>query len=700
MRDHIRANCRPGEFLEPEVGLAERMGVSRNTLRKAMRELEVEGLIERLPGKGSRVSLHYEAVSMAEWISLPEFEPFRTHIEEAGLSVRYDTSYTAGGYRAKIREDLEAGAAPDLFLMYSPYAGPIFPYALDLTRLVRNDPALTTPLTDGILERLTVGPRIVGLPLMYSPLVNVAHAELAASVDEERLMHGSKDGFAALCHALTRFNGTVYEHYGYIHNHHLGRMVPLLMAGGWNMGNHPQQCRPMCCPENIETLRILGEAVAGASLPLPSAGWRTEYAEQYHLILEHLAERRAVFIVDRAGFEIEQIKDLGAPIRYFPLFFDNRTQPPIVTLYGLINAASPRVEKAWEVLRSFLSEDCQRRLVENGLGVPLRRDLVPKDGPEHFLFEYARRGHVLMFPADLMAAADVVAELLSGAVLRLRTPEEALRACDEALAEQRRAMAPAGGEAPVRTIPVALVQFDAVPEQTARNLKQMERLAARAVKDGARWVLFHAGTVTDYTPRLRMLAEAVPNGQSTRRMVSLARRLRCWISFGLSEKSNGHCYLTQVFIGPEGFVYRYRKTWLYHRQEDDSDDFRDEWARYDPGTGPEAFEFDGVRCTCFICADGGARRCIELAAELRPALVFYPNNRTHIPQEQITGYAKTIGATLLVTNRVGTSWAHECKGGCAVISGNGDTFARANCDGLEEILHHQLEIRLEEPSDG
>jgi len=35
------------------------------------------------------------------------------------------------------------------------------------------------------------------------------------------------------------------------------------------------------------------------------------------------------------------------------------------------------------------------------------------------------------------------------------------------------------------------------------------------------------------------------------------------------------------------------------------DGFRNEWTRYNPGTGPNLFLIDGIRATCFICADGG-----------------------------------------------------------------------------------------------
>jgi predicted amidohydrolase len=95
---------------------------------------------------------------------------------------------------------------------------------------------------------------------------------------------------------------------------------------------------------------------------------------------------------------------------------------------------------------------------------------------------------------------------------------------------------------------VAIVQFDASPEQVEKNLKTMERLAREAVKKGARWVVFHEGTTCDYTDRLDRFAEEVPSGPATRRMARLAKELRCYLSFGLSEKDGDRFYMTQVFV--------------------------------------------------------------------------------------------------------------------------------------------------------
>lgn len=242
------------------------------------------------------------------------------------------------------------------------------------------------------------------------------------------------------------------------------------------------------------------------------------------------------------------------------------------------------------------------------------------------------------------------------------------------------------------TILVALIQFDAVPEQVEKNLVRMESLATRAASLGARWIMFHEGTLCDYTSRMAEFSETAPEGKSVKRLAKLSDRLGSHLSFGLTEKDRGRYYISQVFVGPGNSFYRYRKTWLWREPGDAG--YRNEWARYDCGTGPELFKIDGVRATCFVCADGEAPRCIQRAAELAPDIVFYPNNRAALPSfEEFGARARAIRSPMLVTNRVGRSWIHDCKGGCVIYSAGGNVLARANREGKEEILIHHLKLK-------
>ena len=57
IKDYIEENSlKPHDMLPPEESLAEVFGVSRMTVRQAMKELQIEGLIYRIKGKGTFVA--------------------------------------------------------------------------------------------------------------------------------------------------------------------------------------------------------------------------------------------------------------------------------------------------------------------------------------------------------------------------------------------------------------------------------------------------------------------------------------------------------------------------------------------------------------------------------------------------------------------------------------------------------------------
>jgi predicted amidohydrolase len=249
-----------------------------------------------------------------------------------------------------------------------------------------------------------------------------------------------------------------------------------------------------------------------------------------------------------------------------------------------------------------------------------------------------------------------------------------------------------------RSYRVACIQFDTIPEKNERNAREMERLSRAAAAMGAEIIMFHEGSLTDYVSDVDKYSEYVPDGPSCKRLEAVAKELKTHISFGLSEKTKDkHYYITQVFYGPKGFLYSYRKTWI-HRQNEDKG-YRNEWARYDVGTGPEIFNIAGLRATCFICADGTAPRCIERARLLQPDIVFYSNNRAGYlgARADFAEKAALIKAPMLVTNRIGKSWMYECKGGCAVISGSGEFLAQTDPNDGERILIYDLPVPRRSP---
>ncbi len=55
LQHKVLHEMRPGDLLPPEIELAQTFGVSRGSVRDAIRSLELIGLLDRLPGKGTAV---------------------------------------------------------------------------------------------------------------------------------------------------------------------------------------------------------------------------------------------------------------------------------------------------------------------------------------------------------------------------------------------------------------------------------------------------------------------------------------------------------------------------------------------------------------------------------------------------------------------------------------------------------------------
>lgn len=95
--------------LPPEDHLAELLGVSRTTVRRALQSLEQIGLIERRPGRGTRIRVH----AKPDLLALHGLVPFPTLLRELGHEVTTEVRWT----RAEV-------ADPELKLrMKRPIAG-------------------------------------------------------------------------------------------------------------------------------------------------------------------------------------------------------------------------------------------------------------------------------------------------------------------------------------------------------------------------------------------------------------------------------------------------------------------------------------------------------------------------------------------------------------------------------------------------
>ncbi len=240
---------------------------------------------------------------------------------------------------------------------------------------------------------------------------------------------------------------------------------------------------------------------------------------------------------------------------------------------------------------------------------------------------------------------------------------------------------------------IALIQMDITPERTKKNLGKIVSFSKKAAKKGAKIILFPETALTDCVSDVNKVAQEVPSGPACNKIKKLAEKLGVYISFGLIEKDGIHRYITQVFLGPNNFNYKYRKTWLYATNDRIKKDrrYRDDTEFFDPGQGPEIFKIEGIKSSCIICADTFSERCFKIMNHLKPKIIFYPNNREIRRSKEYWGnIARKFNAHLLITNRVGNSWGEKCEGGCFVFSKEGKLLAETNKESKEELLLFDL----------
>ena len=119
----------------------------------------------------------------------------------------------------------------------------------------------------------------------------------------------------------------------------------------------------------------------------------------------------------------------------------------------------------------------------------------------------------------------------------------------------------------MRDVRVAAVQMESAASDKEANFAKLERIAVEAAERGAALVLFPECCLTGYwflrhltVPQLEALAEPVPGGPSSDRLLALASRLGVSIGAGLVEAAGaGRFHNTFVVAMPDGRIARHRK---------------------------------------------------------------------------------------------------------------------------------------------
>jgi predicted amidohydrolase len=168
---------------------------------------------------------------------------------------------------------------------------------------------------------------------------------------------------------------------------------------------------------------------------------------------------------------------------------------------------------------------------------------------------------------------------------------------------------------PVR---VGFYQYDPQFGEVAKNLDavtaKLEQVKADLVVLPE---LFASGYQFVSQQEVQHLAEPVPDGQTTRRLVEIAERRHIHIVAGLPEKAANSCYNSAVVVGPSGFLGCYRKAHLFY----------EETLFFTPGdSGFQVWDIGLAKIGVMICFDWYYPEAARSLAVQGADIICHPSN--------------------------------------------------------------------------
>ena len=170
-------------------------------------------------------------------------------------------------------------------------------------------------------------------------------------------------------------------------------------------------------------------------------------------------------------------------------------------------------------------------------------------------------------------------------------------------------------------IKISTAQFENRSGDKSYNLSVIDKLSCRAAGEGSHVIAFHECSVTGYTFAMNLskeemlaLAEFVPSGPSTDKLISIAANNNIVILAGLFEKdSDDMVYKTYICVDKGGLIAKYRKLHPFINEH------------VTPGSGYCVFDLLGWKCGILICYDNNIIENVRATTLLGADIIFMPH---------------------------------------------------------------------------
>lgn len=246
-------------------------------------------------------------------------------------------------------------------------------------------------------------------------------------------------------------------------------------------------------------------------------------------------------------------------------------------------------------------------------------------------------------------------------------------------------------------ITIACIQMEPSFGDTAANVEASVRRIVEAADNGARLIVLPELANTGYVFATReeafALAEAVPDGPSSRRWMEVAAARDLYIVAGITERDGQSLYNSAVVIGPSGHIGTYRKMHLWGQEN----------LFFEPGDrGFPVFATPIGRIGVAICYDGWFPETFRLQALQGADIVCVPTNWVPIPGQApdreamanilVMAAAHSNSIFIAAADRVGTERGQPFVGQSLIASYTGWPAAGPASRDREEIIYAEVDL--------
>ncbi|MEZ6109701.1 MAG: nitrilase family protein [Pirellulaceae bacterium] len=173
----------------------------------------------------------------------------------------------------------------------------------------------------------------------------------------------------------------------------------------------------------------------------------------------------------------------------------------------------------------------------------------------------------------------------------------------------------------MRDIYVGAAQFEHRDNDKPYNLGRVRELTRQAVERGAEIVSFHECCVPGYSwvqplskDELLRVAEPVPDGESVRSLIEIAREFRVVVMAGLWERdADGRVYNTYVTVSSDGVLAKFRKLHPFVS------------PHLSPGNEYVVIDLLGCKVGFLICYDNNLPENVRVTSMLGAEIIFMPH---------------------------------------------------------------------------